>query len=219
MGDLAKDFAYGLVTLEAGVMGTISSVLFLSMVWRMLMKPLAQFFYQGTVFQSAVSAPTLLVFGPIPTVYRFLASPFVRWKVFMLKEALPRLMPEEEEERGGEEEEEDKPVRAQVLKEGGGANAAMDAKLRNRKAKKVSDATAEKTKEELMLGKGLGGTAVGRTEAEGDEDEAGEPSSSSLKTLSQKSLEELVERRPAKLKKVRSASAALSLRTGLNSPD
>lgn len=58
LGNTLKNHFISIVTLEAGIMGSISSLLFLSMVWRMLLMPAMQFVYRGTVFQSIVSVPT-----------------------------------------------------------------------------------------------------------------------------------------------------------------
>ena len=148
--------------------------------------------------------------------------------VFVKSEALPALgyqtAPAASEEEpptgnggngnGAEEGESTNPKRERVLpKESGGG--AMEAKLRNRKAKKVTEANSTKMKEDLMLGKGLAGTKIGQnTEGEeedraaaaaaaatdGDESEVARAAEEAA-AASQKSLRELIERRPAKLKK------------------
>ena len=40
---------------------------------------------------SAVSVPTALIFAPVPTIFRFFATPIVRWEVFIRKELMPLL--------------------------------------------------------------------------------------------------------------------------------
>jgi hypothetical protein len=169
-------------------MGTISSLLFLSMVWRMLLVPALQFFYQGTVFQSVISVPKLLVFGPIPTLYRLVASPIVRWVVFAEKELLPALgwkkgaakpMSGEADADGDADETEGGHGEASgegggggskrertLPRSGGSGGGAMAAQLRKRGAKKETKTASEQTKEAVLLGKGIGGTSVGEnTEA------------------------------------------------------
>ena len=48
MLDALKAFFLGIVTLESGVQGSISSLLLLSMVWRILLSPLLGFFLVET---------------------------------------------------------------------------------------------------------------------------------------------------------------------------
>ena len=91
MLDALKAFFLGIVTLESGVTGSISSLLLLSMVWRIFLSPLLGFFYKGHVFQSVVSVPTAIVFAPLPTAYRLVMTPFMRWAVFLKKEMIPLL--------------------------------------------------------------------------------------------------------------------------------
>eukprot|EP01051_Picozoa_sp_SAG22_P000475 SAG22_NODE_13_length_33548_cov_57.167773_27_plen_221_part_00 len=69
-------------------MASISSVLTLSMLWQFILRPLIVFFGTGAVFKSFVSVPTAVVFAPVPTAYRLLAGPFVRWCVFAQTELL-----------------------------------------------------------------------------------------------------------------------------------
>eukprot|EP01045_Picozoa_sp_COSAG04_P003664 COSAG04_NODE_151_length_22485_cov_15.968552_6_plen_124_part_00 len=85
MLDGLKAFFLGIVTLESGVTGSISSLLLLSMLWRIFLSPLLGFFYKGHVFQSVVSVPTAIVFAPLPTAYRLVMTPFMRWAVFLKK--------------------------------------------------------------------------------------------------------------------------------------
>ena len=182
MLDALKAFFLGIVTLESGVTGSISSLLLLSMVWRILLSPLLGFFYKGHVFQSVVSVPTAIVFAPLPTAYRLVMTPFMRWAVFLKKEMLPLLKrsgvvddenEQDDEEQEGEDAPSPKPERVITAKDhSASSSSGMEAKLKNRKKGPTtrSKAAAEIQKENNLLGKGIGGTKLGANE-EADEDE------------------------------------------------
>ena len=194
-----KHYFWSIVTLEHGPMGSISALFTLSLVWRMLLKPFLAFFYKGTVFQSVVSVPTAIIFAPLPTLFRFFATPFMRWDVFVRKELLPFLrktgaledeLAEDEAEEGSagggadgeagdpskqlqekkkEKVERDLDKMKEAAAGGGGGGGGVDAQLRKRKAKKVSKADIEAEKERVLLGKGVGGTKLGANEEAADE--------------------------------------------------
>lgn len=149
----------------------------LSMIWRMLLRPFLQFFYKGTVFQSIVSVPTALIFAPLPTLFRLVASPIVRWIVFVQKELLPFLRKTGASEELAEDDSEvadrgehgaDSPGNKQLqpkkkekverdldkMKAAAAAGSDGGHWLRKRKAKKVSKADVEAEKERVLLGKG-----------------------------------------------------------------
>ena len=86
----------------------------------------------------------------------------------------------------------------------------MEAKLKNRKKGPTtrSKAAAEIQKENNLLGKGIGGTKLGANEEADEDDEdaeddgaGGEPGEVKPVSANQKSLRELIERRPPRLSK------------------
>ena len=143
----------------------------------MLLKPFLQFFYKGTVLQAVVSVPTALIFAPLPTLFRFFASPVVRWAVFVQKELVPYLrktgaiedeLAEDDSEAAaaGSDDADDSASKKQQPKKkekadrdldkmreaaatSSGGGGSVDAQLRKRKAKKVSKADIEAEKVRL----------------------------------------------------------------------
>jgi hypothetical protein len=155
----------------------------LSLVWRMLLRPFLQFFYKGTVLQAIVSVPTALIFAPLPTLFRFFASPIVRWIVFVEKELMPFMrktgaiedelaeddsetvvdddvdpsaskQQQQQQPKKKEKVERDLDKMKEAAATGSGGGGGVDAQLRKRKAKKVNKADIEAEKERVLLGKG-----------------------------------------------------------------
>jgi len=75
------DFVYGLITLEAGFMNTLSTFLFLTMIFGILKSGLRSLLQTGLV-GSILGICSAFVLGPIPTFFRFFTVPFVRWYIF-----------------------------------------------------------------------------------------------------------------------------------------
>ena len=118
---------------------------------------------------------------------------------------------QDDEEQEGEDAPSPKPERVITAKDhSASSSSGMEAKLKNRKKGPTtrSKAAAEIQKENNLLGKGIGGTKLGANEeADEDEDDAeddgtgGEPGEAKPVSANQKSLRELIERRPPRLSK------------------
>ena len=198
VGVSVKDYAYALVTLQEGVMATISSLLTLSLVWKFLLKPLIMFIGTGAVFKSFVSVPTSAIFAPVPTAYRLLVGPLMRWQVFAHGELLQgerkhlggKLAgmggPQDSDKTdtgdkaaAGAETADDNPTNSTADREAdvsslASAEGAAAAQLRNRKKKKVAKGVQDQTKNDVLMGRGIAGTKAGAVENDEEEEWAAE---------------------------------------------
>jgi hypothetical protein len=76
------DFAYGMVTLESGVTETISICFMLMFLWNIIKGAIKGATSTGPL-QAVISILSSFLVGPIPTVFNFFATPFVRWYFFL----------------------------------------------------------------------------------------------------------------------------------------
>jgi hypothetical protein len=179
-----KDYFVSIVTLEHGPMASISSCLMLSMMWRFLLRPIIKFFGSGDIFKAFLSVPTSVIFAPLPTAYRLFIGPFIRWEVFArteLQRSDPKLLKrlvrrhfQQSSDAGdaavstaGREKADATPEDAQTevaAREAGpssGLAGAVAPQLRKRRAKKQTTEQLQKTKDDVLIGRGIGGGKSG----------------------------------------------------------
>ena len=182
VGTAIYQTVYSLVTLEAGLMSTISLCLFLKMIWGFLSSFLQYFWGEG-VLKSLVAIVTTPILGPIPTVVRLLATPFVRADVFLrsgdfakhvytgANVLVPPLHAAEVEVGGGAADDaEAKPEARAVPASAPTGGGAMSAQLKKR-GKKKGPSQEEQDEQGELAKLGKDGPA-GAADAEPEEEEA-----------------------------------------------
>lgn len=160
---LLRDFVWGICTLEAGVMSTVLSVLWFMFMYRQI-KNFVKYLWSIGLLRVFVNILTTTIIGPLPTVFYFVALPFLRvlafassvWESMTARPADADFVDvaDGKKDDGPEPEEvKTEPAKAVSSAKMAVATDKVDRNvLRQRKAKKETEEEKEKRNKELLLG-------------------------------------------------------------------
>mmetsp|Transcript_62865 Transcript_62865/g.142078 ORF Transcript_62865/g.142078 Transcript_62865/m.142078 type:complete len:666 (+) Transcript_62865:165-2162(+) len=147
------DSTVNMVTFQRGFIQTVLQCLWLAFIFRMV-KQFGGWLWRMGIIRGSLAFVTTIVIGPLPTVYRFVALPFMRLAVF-LQEIIAEFRPEVELPAAEAESSPDasaaKETPAQILA-AKAANKDLPARVRQRKRKDTTEEKEKKNKELLTGG-------------------------------------------------------------------
>lgn len=164
--DSLTSFVWSIISLEAGPVSTVFSVLWLLFIFQ-LVKQFFVYLWRLGILRVVVGITTSVVIGPIPSLLHFLLLPVFRCYIFVqtLMQSWVAVAASKEKVEEVESEGPAKPELTAAMKAAKARTEEMPKGLRQRKKPKESEEEKQKNKEELLSGEVEGTEETVRVEA------------------------------------------------------